>query len=87
MNKMDEKALRLLVENGAIKRISIIAEGGRLRVEAVTPTGTHIATTLKGKMRTWSSIDSAAKFVHSLGMGTTWLDMQNWQPGQKAIRL
>lgn len=87
MNKMDEKTLRLLAENGAIQRISIIADGSCLRVEAVTPTGTHIATTLKGKMRTWSSLDSAAKFVHSLGVGAVYLDLHNWQPKQKAIPL
>jgi len=49
---MDEKTLRLLVENSAIKQIHIIGNGGLLHVEVVTATGKHAATTLKGKLKT-----------------------------------
>ena len=88
---MDEKAIRLLIENGAIKQIKIIGNGGRLHVEAITPTGKQIATTLKGKLKTWSMIDAAAdaaeKRAHKLGIGTLQLEIGKWHPGQKGLKL
>ena len=82
---MDEKTLRLLVENGAIKQISIIGNGGSLYVEAMTPTGKHTATTQKGKLRTWTNLNSAAKWVHALGIGRLQLNIERWQPNQKVM--
>jgi hypothetical protein len=84
---MDEKTLRLLVENGAIKQIHIIGKGGLLHVEAVTPTGKHTATTLKGKLKTWTNLNSVAKWVRTLGVGTIQLNIEQWQPDQKVILL
>ena len=82
---MNEKALRLLVENGAIKGINIIGKGGLLHVEVVTPTGKHTATTVKGSLKTWTNINSAAKWVRALGIGRIQLDIQQWQPDQKVM--
>lgn len=82
---MDEKALRLLVENGAIRQVNIIGNGGSLYVEAVTPTGKHAATTQKGKLKTWTNLNSAAKWVRSLGIGTMQLNVEQWQPEQKVM--
>ena len=87
MTKMDEKAIRLLIENGAIKQIKIIGNGGRLHVEAITPSGKQLATTLKGKLKTWSTIDAAAKWAHKLGIGTLQLEIDKWHPGQKGLKL
>lgn len=85
MPAMDEKTIKLLVENGAIKRVNIIGMGGLLHVEAVTPTGKHTATTLKGKLKTWTNLNSAAKWVRSLGIGTVQLNIEQWQPDQKVL--
>ena len=84
---MDRRTIRLLVENSAVRKVSIVADGSAFRVEVYSPTGTHIATTLKGKMRTWSSIDSAAKYVQSLGVGKAELILQEWQPNQKSLQI
>lgn len=82
---MDEKALRLLVENGAVKGIHIIGKGGLLHVEAITASGKHTATTLKGKLKTWTNINSAAKWIHGLGIGRIQLNLEQWQPDQKVM--
>jgi len=82
---MDEKTLRLLIENGAIRQISIIGNGGSPYVEAVTLTGKHTATTLKGTLKTWTNPNSAAKWIRSLGIGTIQLNIEQWQPDQKVI--
>ena len=84
---MNEKTLRLLVENGAIKRIIIVGNGGSLYVEAITPTGKHTATTLKGSLKTWTNLNSAAKWVRSLGIGIIQLNIEKWQPDQKVMLL
>ena len=85
MKIMDEKTLRLLIENGAIKQVHIIGNGGLIHVEAITPTGKHTATTLKGKLKTWTNLNSAAKWVRALGIGTIQLNIERWQPDQKVM--
>lgn len=83
---MNEKTLRALVEAGAVKRVRIVADGAQLHVEADTVTGTSIASTVKGAVKTWSSVDAAAKWVRALGVGTMQLDVGRWQSEQRALR-
>jgi hypothetical protein len=82
---MDEKTLRALVEAGAVKRIRIIGDGGVFYVEADTLNGSVTAFTLKGAVKTWSSLDTAAKWVRSLGIGIAQINIAKWQPGQKGF--
>ena len=84
---MNEKILRALVEAGAVKKIKITAEGSTIYVEAYTGSEVTTAKTIKGKLKTWSTIDSAAKWVRSLGIGQMQLDMAKWQPDQKKFVL
>ena len=84
---MNEKILRALVEAGAVKKIKITAEGSMIYVEAYTGSEVTTAKTIKGKLKTWSTIDSAAKWVRSLGIGQMQLDMAKWQPEQKKFML
>lgn len=84
---MNEKILRALVEAGAVKQIRITAEGSTIYVEAYTGSEVTTAKTIKGKLKTWSTIDSAAKWVRSLGIGQMQLDMAKWQPEQRKLRV
>jgi hypothetical protein len=84
---MNEKILRALVEAGAVKKIKITAEGSTIYVEAYTGSEITTAKTIKGKLKTWSTLDSAAKWVRSLGIGQMQLDMAKWQPEQKKFML
>jgi hypothetical protein len=84
---MNEKILRALVEAGSVKKIKITAEGSTIFVEAYTGSKVTTAKTIKGKLKTWSTIDSAAKWVRSLGIGQMQLDMAKWQPEQKKFML
>jgi hypothetical protein len=84
---MNEKILRALVEAGAVKKIKITAEGSTIYVEAYTGSEVTTAKTIKGKLKTWSTLDSAAKWVRSLGIGQMQLDMAKWQPDQKKFVL
>jgi len=84
---MNEKILRALVEAGAVKKIKITAEGSTIYVEAYTGSEVTTAKTIKGKLKTWSTLDSAAKWVRSLGIGQMQLDMAKWQPEQKKFML
>lgn len=84
---MNEKILRALVEAGAVKKIKIIAEGSTIYVEAYTGSEPTTAKTLRGKLKTWSTIDSAAKWVRSLGIGQMQLDMAKWQSEQKKLNV
>lgn len=82
---MNKKILRALVEAGAVKKIDIVANGALFHVEANTPNGAVTAETQNGKIRTWVTLDAAAKWVRSLGMGSARIKIANWQPGQREI--
>ncbi len=84
---MNEKTLRVLIDAGAVRRLRIVADGARFHVEVDTATGTLIAATLKGAAKTWSSLDSSARWVRALGIGTAQLELARWQPEQRALSL
>ena len=72
---MNEKTLKALLDAGAIKRIRIIGDGAVFHVEADTPNGTLAALTLKGRPKTWQSLDSAAKWVRALEMRSAQVEL------------
>ncbi|MDH4124504.1 MAG: hypothetical protein OEW64_06055 [Gammaproteobacteria bacterium] len=82
---MDERLLRAMVAAGAIKKINIIANGARFHIEASTANGAITAETLKGKVKTWVSLDAAARWVRGLGMGGAQIHLTHWQPGQREL--
>jgi hypothetical protein len=84
---MDEKMLKAMVAAGAIKKIDIIATGARFHVEASTPNGPITAETRKGKVKTWVTLDAAAKWVRNLGMGGARVNLTHWQPGQRELSI
>ncbi len=84
---MDGKTLRALVEAGAIRKIRIIGEGCNFRVEVDTQAGTNIIHTSNGKLKQWRTLDAAAKWVHSMGIGSLQVDLAQWQPKQRNLRL
>ena len=82
---MDERMLRAMVAAGAIKNIDIIASGARFHVEASTPNGPITAETRKGKVKTWVTLDAAAKWVRGLGLGGAHINLTHWQPAQREL--
>ena len=82
---MDERLLKAMVAAGAIKNIHIIACGARFHVEARTPNGPVTAETRKGKVRTWVTLDAAARWVRGLGVGDAKINLAQWQPGQREL--
>ena len=87
VNGMNEKVLRALAEAGAIKKVRVVAEGSIIYVEATTGKDYVSAKTSKGALKTWSTIDTASKWVRSLGLGTMTLDVSRWQPDQRKLNL
>lgn len=75
--------LKAMVAAGAIRKVQIIGYGARFHVEAATPNGAVTAETRKGKLKTWVTLDAAAKWVRGLGIGTAHIDLAHWQPGQR----
>ena len=82
---MDEKMIRALVAAGAITNINIIGHGARFHIEANTPNGSFTAETKKGKVKTWVSLDAAARWVRSMGLGSARISLARWQPGQRSL--
>ena len=84
---MDERMLKAMVAAGAIKKINIIASGARFHVEANTRNGAITAETQKGKVKTWVTLDAAARWVRGLGMGGAHINLTHWQPGQRELSI
>ena len=85
---MDEKTLRTMIESGGVKRMQIIGDGALFHVDVVTAKkGSITATTAKGTVKTWSTLDAAAKWMRSLGIGKAQLDVARWDTRQKGLRL
>jgi len=84
---MNEKTLRALIEAGAVRKLRIIADGSLFHVEADTPTATVTATTTTGAIKTWSTLDTCAKWVRGLGLGVAQINLARWTPDQRGLRL
>lgn len=82
---MDERVLKALVAAGAVQSVRIIASGSRFHVEAKTRTGCVTAETRRGKIRTWATLDAAARWVRKLGIGRAYVSLTHWQPGQREL--
>ncbi len=82
---MDERMIKAMVAAGAIKKIDIIACGARFHIEASTPNGPVTAETHKGKVKTWVTLDAAAKWVRSIGVGGARINLTHWQPAQREL--
>ena len=84
---MNEKTIRALVEAGAVKNVLLIADGATIHCDIVTQAGATTATTNKGGIKTWVTIDAAAKWIKQLGIGHAKLEIGRWLPGQRGIAL
>ena len=84
---MNERTIRALVEAGAIKNVLLIADGAAVHVDIVTQAGATTATTNKGGIKTWKTIDASAKWIKGLGIGKAQLEIGSWLPGQKGLSL
>lgn len=82
---MNEKMLKTMIDAAAVKRARIIANGSRFHIEVDAPGRSFTVETGKGSVRTWSSIDSAAKWLRGLGIGHIALELTHWHPGQKSL--
>ena len=85
---MNNKMLKGLVEAGAVKAVSIIANGAIIHAEILTLSGDKkVITTQAGAIKTWRTIDSAAKWLKKIGLGTMKLKVGKWMPNQKGLLL
>lgn len=82
---MNEKIIRALVEAGAVKQVKIVAARACIHVEIQTSAGSAVAETIKGKPKTWSTLQSAAKWVRSIGVAEARLDLRHWTPDQREL--
>ena len=82
---MNEKILRALVDVGAVRQVRIIADQRSFYVEIHTANGADAAQTQKGKLKTWATLDAAAKWVRAMGIGEARLMLTHWTPGQRSL--
>jgi len=85
---MNKAALEVLISAGAIRQVRIIADGFAVYIKITTQAGeTSTVTTNKGGIKTWVTLDAAARWVKALGVGRAQLEISRWLPGQKGLAL
>ena len=85
---MNERAIRSLVEHGSVKQLHIVADGALFHIKVITTNkGAITALTTSGTVKTWSTLDAAARWLRSLGIGKAQLDLTHWQSSQKRLVL
>jgi len=82
---MDDRTLGALVEAGAVRRVRVIADGAAFYVEAHTQSGPVTASTRRGSVRTWRSLDSAARWTRALGVESLEVDLARWRPAERRL--
>lgn len=58
---MNESQLKLLLEAGAIKGMTIVGQGSHLHLEVKTQGGSKVLLTGKGEIRQWVTLDACGK--------------------------
>ena len=53
----------------------------------MTQNGAVTATTNKGAIKTWASIDSSARWLKKIGIGRIELEIGQWLPNQLRIKI
>ena len=84
---MNKQSVLALLEVGAIKRVVITANGSLLYIKVHTATGDHVIETNAGKLKTWSTLDAAARWLHALGIGKVIFELTKWHPHQKGLTI
>jgi hypothetical protein len=82
---MNEKVIRALVEAGAVRNVRIVADKTSFYVEIQTANGLNAAETMKGKLKKWATLNAAAKWVRSMGIGEARLLLTHWTPDQRQL--
>ncbi len=75
-----------MIKAGAVRKLRIIADGSRFHVEATPPNDTVTPTTSAGAIKTWSTLDTCAKWVRGLGLGVAQIHLARWTPEQRGMR-
>lgn len=85
-NKVINFMSTALIDAGAVKHASIVTDGATIHIKLTTRTGdSSPATALKGAIKTWSTIDAAAKWLCGLGIGEAKLNVSRWSPNQRGM--
>lgn len=84
---MNEKMLKAMTENGVVKKATIIANGATIYIEITTATGVVTASTNKGAVKTWATLDAAARWMKTIGIAKAQLNVAQWAPKQRRLEL
>lgn len=83
---MDMNTLKALIDAGAIKSCRLVAEGSKVHAIVTNiNNSTTVINTNKGSVKMWASLDSAAKWMRQMGMGSFIVDVTRWSPNQKSM--
>lgn len=81
--KIKVRELRILVENGAIKDVNVIAAGAEFYI--TFNGGRLILQTDRREIRFFVKTLTVFEFLHSLGIGYFSVDLSRWAPEQKRL--
>lgn len=83
---MDTNTLKALIDAGAVKSCKLVAEGSKIHALVTNiNNSTIVIHTNKGSIKTWATLDSAAKWLRLMGLGSFNVEVTKWMPNQKSM--
>lgn len=74
--------IELLLHAGAIQSVEIFAGDDGLCVRVNAKNGSGLLLNERSQIRIFAKIDTAAKYLHEIGISKILLELQHWTPGR-----
>lgn len=84
MSGITESALRDLLDGGAVRSVSVVAQGDAWAVQVQIGTRSRTIGSKREDVRWWKSLDTAARWLNGLGVAEWSVDARQYAPAQRA---
>jgi len=80
-SQLDGKALNLLHQSGAIRKITVLVGSPPIAVLYSLKNGVHGSVyTTQGKLKRWATLDATFKWLNSIGISMATIKFTRWLP-------
>ncbi|OOC08864.1 hypothetical protein [Thioalkalivibrio halophilus] len=80
-----EATLRELLDSGAVRAVTIVAQGNAWAVQVEVGTRWRVLRSARDDVRWWKSLDRLARWLHGLGISEWSVDARQFAPQQRSV--
>ena len=85
MKGITETGLIDLIDAGAVRAVAIVAQGDAWAVQIQIGTQWRTVRSKREDVRWWKSLDTAARWLHGLGIAEWSVDARQYAPVQRSV--